>query len=169
VQQVPPPVLLEYDEDTNLKTVYLENTSRQFDRTHTEGTLAYVDRCAAFEDGSADGDWCALVVDRQQSMKLYRDQDLTRTQTARKTEAGRYMLELYAKRRPTRAFWVEAVSSERKVVLAQQWVVPDAAGRIRMPVGLEQDLEIRAWLDYTEDVSVDDLALVKETPVADRS
>ncbi|EGD17643.1 hypothetical protein XGA_3751 [Xanthomonas hortorum ATCC 19865] len=72
------------------------------------------------------------------------------TQTARKTEAGRYMLELYAKRRPTRAFWVEAVSSERKVVLAQQWVVPDAAGRIRMPVGLEhavEDLEIRAWLD----------------------
>ncbi|EGD18026.1 hypothetical protein XGA_3354 [Xanthomonas hortorum ATCC 19865] len=71
------------------------------------------------------------MVDRQQSMKLYRDQDLTRgiavdapldasqqgprprvrqpimlTQTARKTEAGRYMLELYAKRRPTRAFWV---------------------------------------------------------------
>ncbi|EGD20355.1 hypothetical protein XGA_0955 [Xanthomonas hortorum ATCC 19865] len=61
------------------------------------------------------------------------------TQTARKTEAGRYMLELYAK---------------------------------RLPVGLEhavEDLEIRAWLDYTEDVSVDDLALVKETPVADRS
>ncbi|EGD21031.1 hypothetical protein XGA_0260 [Xanthomonas hortorum ATCC 19865] len=77
MQQVRPPVLLEYDEDTNLKTVYLENTSRQFDRTHTEGTLAYVDRCTAFEDGSADGDWCALVVDRQQSMKL-RDQDLTR-------------------------------------------------------------------------------------------
>ncbi|TQV43435.1 phosphoglycerol transferase I, partial [Xanthomonas perforans] len=72
----------------------------------------------------------------------------------------------------TRAFWVEAVSSERKVVLAQQWVVPDAAGRIRMPVGLEhavEDLEIRAWLDYTEDVSVDDLALVKDIPVADRS
>ncbi|EGD16938.1 hypothetical protein XGA_4488 [Xanthomonas hortorum ATCC 19865] len=49
------------------------------------------------------------------------------TQTARKTEAGRYMLELYA-----------------------QWVVPDAAGRIRMPVGLEhavEDLAIRAWLD----------------------
>ncbi|EGD17563.1 hypothetical protein XGA_3856 [Xanthomonas hortorum ATCC 19865] len=39
-----------------------------------------------------------------------------------------------------------------------------------MPVGLEhavEDLEIRAWLDYTEDVSVDDLALVKETPVAE--
>ncbi|KER88723.1 phosphoglycerol transferase I [Xanthomonas sp. WHRI 7064] len=197
VQQVRPPVLLEYDDDTNLKTVYLENTSRQFDRTRTEGTLAYVDRCTAFEDGSADGDWCALVVDRHQSMKLYRDPDLTRgiavdapleasqqgprprvrqpimlTQAARKTEAGRYMLELYAKRRPTRAFWVEAVSSERKVVLAQQWVVPDAAGRIRMPVGLEHavdDLEIRAWLDYTEDVSVDDLALVKQTQVADRS
>ncbi|EGD17800.1 hypothetical protein, partial [Xanthomonas hortorum] len=175
------PVLLEYDEDTNLKTVYLENTSRQFDRTHTEGTLAYV-------DGSADGEGGALVVDRQQSMKLYRDQDLTRgiavdapldasqqgprPRVRQPIEAGRYMLERYAKRRPTRAFWVEAVSSERKVVLAQQWVVPDAAGRIRMPVGLEhavEDLEIRAWLDYTEDVSVDDLALVKETPVADRS
>ncbi|EGD16734.1 hypothetical protein XGA_4699, partial [Xanthomonas hortorum ATCC 19865] len=35
------------------KTVYLENTSRQFDRTHTEGTLAYVDRCTAFEDAIA--------------------------------------------------------------------------------------------------------------------
>ncbi|EGD20215.1 hypothetical protein XGA_1102 [Xanthomonas hortorum ATCC 19865] len=158
---------MEYDEDTNLKTVYLENTSRQFDRTHTEGTLAYVDRCTAFEDGSADGDWCALVVDRQQSMKLCGiavdapldasqqgprprvRQPIMLTQTARKTEAGRYN----AKRRPTRAFWVEAVSSERKVVLAQQWVVPDAAGRIRMPVGLEhavEDLEIRAWLDYTD-------------------
>ncbi|EGD16444.1 hypothetical protein XGA_4992 [Xanthomonas hortorum ATCC 19865] len=67
-------------------------------------------------------------------------QPIMLTQTARKTEAGRYMLELYAKRRPTRAFWVEAVSSERKVVVAQ---------------------EIRAWLDYTEDVSVDDLALVR--------
>lgn len=153
VQQVRPPVLLEYDKDTNLKNVYLENTSRQFDRTHSKGTLAYVDRCTAFEDGSADGHWCALVVDRHQSMKLYRDPDLTRgiavdapleatqqgprprvrqpimlTQAARKTDAGRYMLELYAKRRPTRAFWVEAVSSERKVVLAQQWVVPTPPG-----------------------------------------
>ena len=58
--------------------MYLENTSRQFDRTHSDGTLAYVDRCTAFEDGSADGDWCALVVDRNQHMKLYRDPDLTR-------------------------------------------------------------------------------------------
>ncbi|EGD17312.1 hypothetical protein XGA_4096, partial [Xanthomonas hortorum ATCC 19865] len=138
-----------YDEDTNLKTVYLENTSRQFDRTHTEGTLG----CTAFEDGSADGDWCALVVDRQQSMKLYRDQDLTRgiavdaPLDASQQGPRPRVLELYAKRRPTRAFWVEAVSSERKVVLAQQWAVPDAAA-----VGLEhavEDLEIRAWLDYT--------------------
>ncbi|EGD20044.1 hypothetical protein XGA_1288, partial [Xanthomonas hortorum ATCC 19865] len=120
-----PPVLLEYDEDTNLKTVYLENTSRQFDRTHTEGTLAYVDRVDAPLDAS------------QQGPRPRVRQPIMLTQTARKTEAGRYMLELYAKRRPTRAFWVEAVSSERKVVLAQQWVVPDAAGRIRMPVGLE--------------------------------
>ncbi|EGD20743.1 hypothetical protein XGA_0569, partial [Xanthomonas hortorum ATCC 19865] len=176
---VRPPVLLEYDEDTNLKTVYLENTSRQFDRTHTEGTLAYVDRCTAFEDGSADGDWCALVVGRQQSMKLYRDQDLTRgiavdapldasQQGPRPRVRQPIMLTQTARRRPTRAFWVEAVSSERKVVLAQQWVVPDAAGRIRMPVGLEhavEDLEIRAWLDYTEDVSVDDLALVRASGV----
>ncbi|KAB7768613.1 phosphoglycerol transferase I [Xanthomonas maliensis] len=197
VQQVRPPVLLEYDDDSNLQTVYLENTSRQFDRSPSKGTLAYVDRCTAFEDGSADGDWCALVVDAEQRMKLYRDPDLTRgiaidaplppaaagprprvrqpimlTQAARRTEAGRYMLEVSARRRPTRAFWIEAVSSGRKVVLAQQWVVPDASGRIRMPVGLEHavdDLEIRVWLDYTEDVSVDDLALVKDVALADRS
>ncbi|EGD17173.1 hypothetical protein XGA_4243 [Xanthomonas hortorum ATCC 19865] len=77
-------------------------------------------------------------------------QPIMLTQTARKTEAGRYMLELYAKRRPTRAFWVEAVSSERKVVLAGR---PGTCGRgpgnPRL-AGLHR-------------------ALVKETPVADRS
>lgn len=59
-----------------MKSVYLENTSRQFDDANPDNTLAYVDRCTAFEDGSADGDWCALLVNRDNGIKLYRDNDL---------------------------------------------------------------------------------------------
>jgi len=61
---------------------------------------------------------------------------------------------------------VEAVSSKRKVVVAQQWVQPDADGRIRMPVGVDHeidDLEIRAWLNHAEQLAVDDYALVLTT------
>ena len=76
LQHVQPPVLLEYDKDWGLKSVYLENTSRQFDDADPDNTLAYVDRCTAFEDGSADGDWCALLVNRDNGIKLYRDNDL---------------------------------------------------------------------------------------------
>lgn len=197
VQQVKPPVLLEYDHEWELKSVYLENTSRQFDQAGSKNTLAYVDRCTAFEDGSADGDWCALLVDRSNGMKLYRDADLKHgisvdtplhgqlagprpkirqpimlTRGGRKADPGHYLLEMYAKRLPARAFWVEAVSSGRQVVLAQQWVTPDATGRIRMPVGLTHkvdDLEIRVWLDYTEDVALEGLAIVKAMPLATRS
>ncbi|HBK46964.1 MAG TPA: phosphoglycerol transferase I, partial [Xanthomonadaceae bacterium] len=199
VQQVKPPVLLEYDRKWDLKAVYLENTSRKFDNANPKNTFAYVDRCTAFEDGSADGDWCALLVNRKNGVKLYRDAQLKQgiavdapldgqldgprprvrqpimlTREGRKAEPGQYVLEMYAKRLPARSFWVEAVSSKRNVVLAQQWVQPDAQGRIRMPVGVDHevdDLEIRAWLDYTEDMSVDDvaLALVPTKPVTDRS
>lgn len=194
VQPIRPPVLLEYDRKWNLKAMYLENTSRQFDRANAKNTLAYVDRCTAFEDGSADGDWCALLVNRGHGMQLYRDAQLKRgvaidaplsapvqgprprvrqpimmTRDPRRTQPGEYVLQLYAKRLPQRAFWMEAVASGRNVVLAQQWVQPDADGRVRMPLGLDHevdDLEIRAWLDYTEaeDISVDDLALVRNTP-----
>ncbi|WMJ70805.1 phosphoglycerol transferase I [Stenotrophomonas sp. 24(2023)] len=187
LQHVQPPVLLEYDKDWGLKSVYLENTSRQFDDADPDNTLAYVDRCTAFEDGSADGDWCALLVNRDNGIKLYRDGQLRQgiavdapldalqgprpsvrqahmiTQKGRRTRAGQYMLKLVASTRPERGFWIEAVSSQRKVVLAQQWVQPDAQGRINVSFGLDHevdDLEIRAWLNHAEKLAVDTFALV---------
>jgi phosphoglycerol transferase len=199
VQQVKPPVLLEYDKRWNLKSVYLENTSRKFDSTQPKNTYAYVDRCTAFEDSSADGEWCALLVNRDGGIKLYHDAQLKQgiavdaplndklqgpmprvrqpimlTRESRRTEPGQYVLDMYAKHLPARPFWVEAVASGRNVVLAQQWVQPDADGRIRIPLGVDHevsDLEIRAWLDYTEAVSPDDvpLALVRAVPGPKRS
>ncbi len=196
VQQVQPPVLLEYDERWALKSVYLENTSQQFEKADPANTLAYVDRCTAFEDGSADGDWCALLVSRDRGIKLFRDAQLRRgiavdapldsmqgprpvvrqsrmiSREARRTHPGQYVLELYARQQPSRPFWVEAVSSKRKVVVAQHWVQPDADGRIRMPVGLDHevdDLEIRAWLNHAEKLAVDDYALLPSDALPDRS
>jgi len=187
MQHVQPPVLLEYDKDWALKTVYLENTSRQFDEADKDSTLAYVDRCTAFEDGSADGDWCALLVNRENGIKLYRDDDLRTgvqvdaaldafdgprpsvrqahmiTDKGRRTRAGQYMLQLVASTQPQRGFWIEAVSSQRQVVLAQRWVQPDASGRINLSFGLDHevdDLEIRAWLNHAEKLAVDTFDLV---------
>jgi phosphoglycerol transferase len=196
VQQVQPPVLLEYDQKWELKSVYLENTSRKFDEADPEHRLAYVDRCTAFEDGSAEGHWCTLLVDSDQGMRLYRDGQLRRgiaidaplqpfhgprpsvrqsrmiSRQPRRTGPGQYVLEIYAAQRPERAFWIEAVSSQRKVVVAQQWVQADSDGRIRMPLGLDHaidDLEIRAWLTHAETLAVDDYALVRTPPDLPRS
>ena len=187
LQHVQPPVLLEYDKQWDLKSVYLENTSKQFDLADPDNTLAYVDRCTAFEDGSADGDWCAMLVNRDKGIKLYRDDQLREgfavdapldpfngprpsirqahmiTQKGRRTRAGQYMLQFVAKQSPDRGFWIEAVSSKRKVVVAQQWVQPDAEGRISVPFGLDHevdDLEIRAWLNHAEKLAVDNFALI---------
>ncbi len=186
VQRVQPPVLLEYDRDWELKSVYLENTSKKFDDADPAHTLAYVDRCTAFEDASAAGEWCALLVDRDRGIQLYRDAQLREgvavdaalpafagprpsvrqsrmiSREARRADPGQYVLELYARQNPERAFWVEAVSSQRKVVVAQQWVQPDADGRIRMSLGLDHevdDLEIRAWLNHAEQLAVERYAL----------
>lgn len=196
VQKVQPPVLLEYDAQWALESVYLENTSRRFDEADPSHRLAYVDRCTAFEDASADGDWCALLVDSDQGMRLYRDAQLRRgiavdaplapfhgprpsvrqsrmiSRQAQHTRPGQYVLELYASQRPERAFWVEAVSSQRKVVVAQQWVLPDSDGRITLPLGLDEeidDLEIRAWLGHAEKLAVDSYALVPAIRVRPRS
>jgi phosphoglycerol transferase len=196
VQKVQPPVLLEYDKQWQLKSMYLENTSRKFEEADPEHRLAYVDRCTAFEDGSADGQWCALLVDSDQGMRLFRDAQLRRgiaidsplqpftgprpsvrqsrmiSRQPRHTGPGQYVLELYAAQRPTRPFWVEAVSSSGKVVIAQQWVQPDSEGRIRMPLGLDHaidDLEIRAWLNHAEQLAVDDYALLPAETVYPRS
>ena len=187
LQHVQPPVLLEYDKDWSLKSVYLENTSRQFDEADKDSTLAYVDRCTAFEDGSSDGDWCALLVNQDNGIKLFRDDDLRDgisvdtpldafggprpsvrqahmiTHKGRRTRAGQYMLELVASTQPQRGFWIEAVSSQRQVVLAQQWVQANENGRINLSFGLDHevdDLEIRAWLNHAEKLAVDTFALI---------
>lgn len=187
VQQVRPPVLLEYDQKWELKSVSLENTSRKFEEADPTHRLAYIDRCTAFEDGSAAGDWCALLVDSDQGMRLYRDGQLRRgiaidaplqtfhgprpsvrqsrmiSRQPRATRPGQYTLELHAAQHPPRGFWIEAVSSQRQVVVAQQWVQADHDGRIRMPLGVEHaidDLEIRAWLSHAETLAVDDYALL---------
>jgi phosphoglycerol transferase len=196
VQQVQPPVLLEYDTHGALKSISLENTSKKFEEAASDRTLAYVDRCTAFEDESAEGQWCALLVQPNKGTRLYHDEQLRRgvavtapvqhpiatpaairqsrmiSRQARRTEPGQYMLELYAHQRPQRPFWVEAVSSKRKVVVAQQWVQPDADGRIAMPLTLEHgvdDLEIRAWLNHAEKLAVDDYALLPPDPPPGRS
>lgn len=196
VQKVQPPVLLEYDKQWQLKSMYLENTSRRFEEADPAHRLAYVDRCTAFEDGSAEGQWCALLVDSDQGMRLFRDTQLRRgiaidsplqafngprpavrqsrmiSRQPRHTGPGQYVLELYAAQRPTRPFWVEAVSSSGKVVIAQQWVQPDSEGRIRMPLGVDReidDLEIRAWLNHAEQLAVEDYALLPATPRHPRS
>ena len=47
--------------------------------------------------------------------------------------------------------------------LAQQWVQPDADGKINVSFGLDHevdDLEIRAWLNHAEKLAVDTFALV---------
>ncbi|MGB3393173.1 MAG: phosphoglycerol transferase I [Stenotrophomonas sp.] len=196
VQKVQPPVLLEYDAQWALQSMSLENTSRKFDEADPGHRLAYVDRCTAFEDGSADGDWCALLVGNDGGLRLYRDAQLRRgiavdaplqsfhgprpsvrqsrmiSRQAQHTGPGRYVLELYASQRPARAFWVEAVSSQRKVVVAQQWVQADSDGRITLPLGLDEeidDLEIRAWLSHAEKLAVDSYALLPAIRTRPRS
>ena len=85
------------------------------------------------------------------------------TQKGRRTRAGQYMVQLVTKQSPDRGFWIEAVSSQRKVVVAQQWVQPDAEGRINLSFGLDHevdDLEVRAWLNHAEKLAVDTFALV---------
>ncbi len=60
-------------------------------------------------------------------------------------------------------------TDEPTLVLTPPDPVPTVAPAKAAGLVPVDDLEIRAWLDYTEDVSVDDLALVKQTQVADRS
>lgn len=197
VQQVKPPVLLEYDKSWDLQSVYLENTARTFDKANPRNAFVYVDRCTAFEDVSVEGEWCALMLDRDNRTRFFRNQELLRgvavdatpdgklagsrprirqpimlARVGRKATPGQYMLDVSARRRPQRAFWMEAVSTRGNTVLAQQWVIPDASGHIRMPVGVQHavdDVEIRAWLDYTEELAVDDLALLPARRSRNRS
>lgn len=196
VQEVRPPVLLDYDAQWNLKDITLEDTPRRFRKASPENTLAYVDRCTAFDNDSPDSGWCALLVNNARDARLYRSGELahgvrvdaplqrlagTRLEprqpvmvgsALRQTAPGRYQVSLTTSHRPRHAFWIEAMDGEGKV-LAQHWALPDPSGRIEMQLDLDRevdDMQIRAWLGSPDDISVaDDVALVKARRPTERS
>lgn len=188
-QLIRPPVMLEYDKTWNISSIVLEDAPRQFMRD-PDNVLAYIDRCTAFEDALPLGEWCALLVDRNNDLKLYADADLARgvkidtplevsneprprprrpltlSQESRRMLAGQYQVRLRPQRLPSHPFWLEAVSADGKVIHAREWVnvVPGAGGQIRLPMWLDtavDDLVIRAWLDYTEEMPLEGIAMTR--------
>ncbi len=188
-QQVQPPVLLEYDPQWNIKAMYLEDTSKHFALSEPENVLAYVDRCAAFDDDAPAG-WCALLVNSKNQVRMYRPEQLRKgisvdtpmagnviasakpsvrrsvavSRPARRMCAGDYQLQLQAKQMPAQPFWLEAVSARDRRVLARQWIDAAHAGLpIMLALGLDrdvEDLQLRAWLNSPDELVVDDDALV---------
>ena len=196
LQHVKPPVMVEYDHDWGVGSITMEDAPRQFGIDDPANVRAYVDRCTAFEGDALRGEWCALLVDARGDMKLFADADLQRgvrvdaqldaatgprprprraIWLGAETEllAGQYQLRLRPRAWPSHAFWVDAVSSDGRVV-AREWIEPD--GRrptrpIRLQIGLDEnvdDLQIRAWLDWAEYMELDSLAMVR-TPARSRS
>ena len=188
-QQIRPPVMLEYDKTWNISSIVLEDAPRQFMRD-PDNVLAYVDRCTAFEDALPLGEWCALLVDRNNDLKLYADADLARgvkidtpleasneprprprrpltlSIESRRMLAGQYQVRLRPQRLPSHPFWLEAVSADGKVIHAREWVnvAPGAGDQIRLPMWLDtavDDLVIRAWLDYTEEMPLEGIAMTR--------
>ncbi|TMN19648.1 phosphoglycerol transferase I [Pseudoxanthomonas sp. X-1] len=196
VQELRPPVLLDYDSGWNLKNITLEDTPRRFRKASPENTLAYVDRCTAFDNDSPDSGWCALLINNARDARLYRsgelahgvrvDAPLQRMAGARleprqpvmvgsalrQTAPGHYQVTLTTSHRPSHAFWIEAMDAQGKV-LAQHWALPDPSGRIEMSLDLDRevdDMQIRAWLGSPDDIGVnDDVALVRAPTRAKRS
>jgi len=194
VQRIRPPVMLEYDSGWNIKSIVLEDAPRQFANSAPDNTLAYVDRCTAFLDDPSSGEWCALVVDRNNGLKLYPDWQLQRgiqvdaplqasaearprprraltlSRENRPMAAAGYQLRLQTRNLPGHSFWLEVVSDDGKVIRAREWVQVQPRGRggqVRLPLWLDSSVDqlvVRAWLDYTEVVEVERIALV---PTAD--
>lgn len=190
LQHVKPPVMIEYDEEWGLGSITMEDAPRQFGIDDPANVRAYVDRCPAFDEDDLRGEWCALLVDGHGNMKLFADADLQqgvrvdtpldaatgprprprRAITLNESGtlvAGQYQLRLRPRALPSHGFWLEAVSSDGRVVHARQWIRPGEStqGRsIRLPVGLDaevEDLQIRAWLDWAEYMELDSLAMVR--------
>ncbi|ADV26441.1 Phosphatidylglycerol--membrane-oligosaccharide glycerophosphotransferase [Pseudoxanthomonas suwonensis 11-1] len=196
VQRIRPPVMLEYDQGWDIASIVLEDAPRQFAQRDPDNILAYVDRCTAFLDEPSGGEWCALVVDRNNARTLYAEEDLLRgiqvdaplqeaadarprprraftvARENRKMQPGQYQLRMQARNLPSHSFWLEAVSDDGTVVRAREWVQvdPDSPGQqIRLPVWLDSSVDqlvIRAWLDYTEELEVDRVAVVRARNVA---
>ncbi len=190
VQRIHPPVMLEYDQGWNIASIVLEDAPRQFAQRDPDNILAYVDRCTAFLDEPGSGEWCALVVDRSNALRLYPEAELAQgiqvdaplDQSAdarprprraltvgreqRPMKAGHYQLSVQARNLPSHSFWLEAVSDDGTVVRAREWVHVDPGqppGQIRLPLWLDSavdQLVIRAWLDYTEELDVERIAVV---------
>jgi len=186
-QQVQPPVLLEYDPQWNIKAMYLEDTPKQFETSEPENVLAYVDRCAAFDDQAPAG-WCALLVNSKNQVRMYRPEQLRKGisvdapmagaaevrpsvrrsvalgRQARPMCAGSYRLQVQARQMPAQPFWLEAVSARDRRVLARQWVdASNGALPISLALGLDRDvddLQLRAWLTSPDELVVDDDGLV---------
>lgn len=197
LQRIRPPVMLEYDAGWNIKSIVLEDAPRQFNDRDPDNILAYVDRCTAFVDDPSSGEWCAVVVDRRNGLALYADAELQagiqvdapldtvadarprprRALTVdwrKAVAAGQYQLQLRTRGLPAQAFWLEAVSDDGRVIRAREWVQVEPHGRggqVRLPVWLDsaaEDLVIRVWLDYADDIDVERIALVP-APVGSRS
>ncbi|AKC87330.1 phosphoglycerol transferase I [Pseudoxanthomonas suwonensis] len=187
VQRIRPPVMLEYDSGWNITSIVLEDAPRQFANRDPDNILAYVDRCTAFIDDPSNGEWCALVVDRSNGVKLYPDwqlqqgiqvdapleasadarprprRALTLSRQTRPIAPGQYQVRLRTRGLPGQSFWVDAVSDDGKVVRAREWVQVGPGGQIRLPLWLDSPVDqlvIRAWLDYTEVMEVERIALV---------
>lgn len=190
VQRIQPPVMLEYDAGWGIKSIVLEDAPRQFNDTDPDNVLAYVDRCTAFVDDPASGEWCAVVVDRDNRLTLHPDTRLQqgvqldapleriadarprprRPRTVERRDqplaAGHYRLQLQTRSTPVHAFWLEAVTDGGRVIRAREWVQLEAGrdgGRVDVPLRLDSaadELVIRVWLDYTEELDIERIALV---------
>lgn len=191
VQRIRPPVMLEYDSGWNITSIVLEDAPRQFANRDPDNILAYVDRCTAFIDDPSNGEWCALVVDRSNGVKLYPDwqlqegiqvdapleavadarprprRALTLSRQTQPIAPGQYQVRLRTRSLPGQSFWVDAVSDDGKVIRAREWVEVGPGGQIRLPLWLDSPVDhlvIRAWLDYTEVMEVERIALVPTVP-----
>lgn len=196
VQRIRPPVMLEYDQGWNIASIVLEDAPRQFAERDPDNILAYVDRCTAFLDEPGSGEWCALVVDRNNALQFYPEVELARgiqvdaplqqaadarprprraltlAREERPMQPGHYQLRVQARNLPEHSFWLEAVSDDGTVVRAREWVQVDPArpGQpLRLPLWLDSavdQLVIRAWLDYTEEPEVERVAVVRARAAA---
>ena len=189
LQHVKPPVMVEYDEDWALGSITMEDAPRQFGLDDPANVRAYIDRCTAFDGDALRGEWCALLVDARGDMKLFADAELQqgvrvdapldaatgpRPRPRRaiwlgnesELVAGEYQLRLRPREWPSHAFWLDAVSSDGRVV-AREWIEPEGqrpTRPIRLQIGLDEkvdDLQIRAWLDWAEYMELDSLAMVR--------
>ncbi|GAB2504557.1 phosphoglycerol transferase I [Pseudoxanthomonas sangjuensis] len=190
-QRIQPPLMLEYDRDWNIRAMVLNDAPRQFIDRQPDNVLAYVDRCTAFLDDSLRGEWCAALWDRNDNLQLYTGAqlrhgvqvsaspaytDVPRPRPRRpltigvedqRMRAGGYQLLLRARDLPAHPFWLEAVSSQGRVIHAREWIQPgaQAGDLLRLPLWLDtsvEGLEVRAWLDYTEFIQVDRMAVVRD-------